>query len=62
MVDMLTMWFWAYVIGVFLSAAITLVAIVVVIRAVMQPQERDQESPQRPKREESPLERWKRGG
>ena len=62
MVDMLTMWFWAYVIGVFLSAAITLVAIVVVIRAVMQPQERDQESPQRPKRGESPLERWKRGG
>jgi phosphotransferase system glucose/maltose/N-acetylglucosamine-specific IIC component len=55
MIDMLTMWFWAYVIGVFLAAVITLFAIVVLIRAIMQPQEKA-------KQEESPLERWKRGG
>ena len=60
MTDMLTMWFWAYVIGVFLAAVITFFAIVVVVRAIMQPQERG--STQKPKREESPLERWKRGG
>jgi len=71
MVDMLTMWFWAYVIGVFLAAAITLFAILVVIRGIMQrqKQDQDQKSPQKqtqqtqkPTREESPLERWKRGG
>ncbi|MFO8003388.1 hypothetical protein [Thioalkalivibrio sp.] len=60
MIDMITMWFWAYVIGVGLAAVITVFAIVVLIRAVMQTQER--ESAQKPKREESPLERWKRGG
>ena len=60
MTDMLTMWFWAYVIGVFLAAVITFFAIVVVVRAIMQTQERG--SAQKPKREESPLERWKRGG
>jgi len=53
---MLTMWFWAYVIGVGLGAVLTLFAIVVLIRAILlQPQEKS-------KREESPLDRWKRGG
>ncbi len=55
MIDMLTMWFWAYVIGVGLAAVITLFAFVVLIRAILQPQEKA-------KRDESPLERWKRGG
>ena len=41
MIDMLTMWFWAYVIGVGLAAVITLFAIVVLIRAIMQTQERE---------------------
>jgi len=54
MIDMFTMWFWAYVIGVGLAAVITLFAIVVVIRAIM--------LPQKPEQEESLLERWKRGG
>ena len=55
MADMLTVWFWAWVIGTVLGAVITVAAFIYGIAVLVSLSKKE-------KKDESPLDRWKRGG